>query len=77
MFVMGNIAFALPVQGGIGPWHLMVISTMMFYGMEETHAAAFALVAHTLMTLINALFAIYALIFSGTKSLKQNEITIK
>jgi conserved hypothetical protein len=72
MFVMGNIAFALPVQGGIGPWHFMVISTMIFYGIEPTHAAAFALVAHTLMTLINALLAIYALIFSGTKDVKTN-----
>lgn len=77
MFVMGNIAFALPVQGGIGPWHLMVISTMMFYGIEETHAAAFALVAHTLMTLINAIFAIYALVFSGSRNQKQNETQIK
>ncbi len=73
IFVMGNIAFALPVQGGIGPWHLMVISTLMFYGLDEMHAAAFALVAHTLITILNAISGIYAVVISGTHDLKNKE----
>lgn len=50
-FAMGSIAVAVPVQGGIGPWHFMVIATLVCFGVDENDAAAFALVVHTLQTL--------------------------
>lgn len=65
-FVMGTIAFSIPVQGGIGPWHFMVISTLIFYGVGQTEAAAFALVVHTLQTIINAIVGVYAFWITGT-----------
>lgn len=50
-FAMGSIAVAVPVQGGIGPWHFMVIATLVCFGVNENEAAAFALVVHTVQTI--------------------------
>jgi len=63
-FTMGSIGVAIPVQGGIGPWHFMVIATLVLFGVKETDAAAFALVVHTTQTIwtgICGLFSIAAL----------------
>lgn len=63
-FAMGSIAVAVPVQGGIGPWHFMVIATLVCFGVVETDAAAFALVVHMVQTLwqgLTGLFSIVAL----------------
>lgn len=49
-FTMSSIGVAVPVQGGIGPWHFMVIATLVCFGVRETDAAAFALVVHTVQT---------------------------
>ncbi len=46
VFVMGSLGMVAPVQGGIGPWHFMAITTLMFYGVSEPQAAAFALLVH-------------------------------
>ncbi|GAD06114.1 putative dolichol-P-glucose synthetase [Porphyromonas crevioricanis JCM 15906] len=50
-FTMGSIAMAVPVQGGIGAWHFMVINTLTSYGIAKVDAATFALVVHTIQTL--------------------------
>ena len=49
-FTMSSVGVADPVQGGIGPWHFMVISTLVCFGVNENDAAAFALVVHTVQT---------------------------
>lgn len=49
-FTMSSIGVAVPVQGGIGPWHFMVIATLVCFGVKESDAAAFALVVHTVQT---------------------------
>lgn len=61
-FVMSSIAVAVPIQGGIGPWHFMVISTLMVFGVNENDAAAFALVVHTIQTIWTALCGLFAII---------------
>lgn len=50
-FTMSSIAVAVPVQGAIGPWHFMVIATLVCFGVAENDAAAFALIVHTVQTL--------------------------
>lgn len=61
-FTMSSIAVAVPIQGGIGPWHFMVISTLMIFGVNENDAAAFALVVHTIQTIWTALCGLFAII---------------
>lgn len=59
LFVMGSLSMGIPVQGGVGPWHLAVIATLSIYGIEENVAGAFALVAHGSQMLLIILLGIY------------------
>jgi uncharacterized protein (TIRG00374 family) len=61
-FLMGGLAMLAPVQGGIGPWHFMVIHTLAIYGVHEDIGAIFALIAHTATNLIYLVFGTFALI---------------
>ena len=51
-FGMSSIAVAVPVQGGIGPWHAMIIAVLMGFGISNTDAGAFAFCVHTVQQLI-------------------------
>ncbi|MFC2137269.1 lysylphosphatidylglycerol synthase transmembrane domain-containing protein [Bacteroidota bacterium] len=44
--VMGALAMTAPVQGGIGPWHFMIIEALFIYGIDKADGEIFALVAH-------------------------------
>lgn len=63
-FAMSSIGVAVPVQGGIGVWHFMVISTLVAFGVDSNDAGAFAMVVfavQTLWVIIVGLFGIVAL----------------
>ncbi len=63
-FAMSSIGVAVPVQGGIGVWHFMVMSTLVAFGVEKSDAGAFALVVFTVQTIwvaLTGLFGIMAL----------------
>ncbi len=62
LFVMGSIGMAVPVQGGIGPWHAAVIYGLMFYGIGREEAGAFALIAHGSQMLVMILLGVYTTI---------------
>lgn len=51
-FGMSSVAMGIPVQGGIGPWHAMVIAVLMGFGVSSTDAGAFALCVHTIQAII-------------------------
>ncbi|WP_080902676.1 lysylphosphatidylglycerol synthase transmembrane domain-containing protein [Parabacteroides sp. Marseille-P3160] len=61
-FTMSSIAVAVPVQGGIGPWHFMVIATLVCFGVNRTDAAAFALIVWTIQTVWIALVGTAAIV---------------
>ena len=64
VFVMGSIGMVAPVQGGIGPWHFLVITTLLFFGVSDPQAAAFALLVHgslNAMIVLTGLFSLLAL----------------
>ncbi len=42
VFAMSNVGVAVPVQGGIGAWHFMVISSLVILGVSYEQASAFA-----------------------------------
>ncbi|MGD2034420.1 MAG: lysylphosphatidylglycerol synthase transmembrane domain-containing protein [Bacteroidales bacterium] len=52
VFLMGGLAMLAPIQGGIGPWHYMVVQTLILYGIEKKTGLIFALIAHTCTNLI-------------------------
>lgn len=82
-FIMSSIGVAVPVQGGIGVWHFMVISTLVSFGVSETDAGAFALVVYTIQTIwiiITGLVGVFGLPIvnrknAGSENPKEVEIT--
>jgi len=61
-FTMSSIGVAVPVQGGIGPWHFMVIATLVCFGVNENDAAAFALVVHMVQTVWTGLCGLFGIV---------------
>ena len=74
LFVLGSIGMAVPVQGGIGPWHAAVIFGLMFYGIGREEAGAFALVAHGAQMIVTILLGIYATIAILAERKRDNHI---
>ncbi len=74
VFLMGGLAMIAPIQGGIGPWHYMVVQTLMLYGIERDTGLIFALIAHSCTNLIYILIggiAVIILIFRyGSASIR-------
>jgi uncharacterized protein (TIRG00374 family) len=70
-FGMSSIAMAVPVQGGVGAWHVMVIAVLMGFGVSDVNATAFAFCVHTvqaiIFTVISGLFGIVALSVANRK----------
>ena len=72
-FVMSSIGVAVPVQGGIGVWHFMVMTTLVAFGVGKSDAGAFALVVFTVQNAwvaLVGLFGIAALPVINKNSLK-------
>lgn len=61
-FTMSSIGVGVPIQGGIGPWHFMVIATLVIYGVNENDAAAFALVVHATQSIWTALCGLFGIV---------------
>lgn len=65
-FVLGSYGMVAPVQGGIGAWHFMIISTLLLYIPNtpemENLAKAFALLTHGIMTSVYIVFGILCVI---------------
>lgn len=76
MFAMGSLAYALPVQGAIGPWHFAIIMTMMFYGIDKESAGVFALIAHAIPNLVIVVCAIYASIWFSWKRKSNHSVEL-
>ena len=51
IFAAISLAIIIPTPNGAGPWHFVVISMMMLYGVSQTDASSFALIVHTFQTL--------------------------
>lgn len=70
VFVMGSLAQILPIQGGLGAWQIMVIFALMLYGISESDAGIFSVVAWTLEQLFVLVMGLYALVYVAIKKQK-------
>lgn len=59
MFAAGTFAVIVPTPNGAGPWHFAVITMMMLYGVSASDAAVFALIVHSVQTLLVVVLGIY------------------
>ncbi|MBQ5840284.1 MAG: flippase-like domain-containing protein, partial [Bacteroidaceae bacterium] len=60
-FVVGCFAVLVPTPNGAGPWHFVVKTVLVLYGVQDQDAAVFALIVHTLQTLLTVVLGLYAL----------------
>ncbi len=59
-FVVGTFAVLVPTPNGAGPWHFAVKTVLMLYGVAGAEGALFALVVHSVQTLLVAVLGLYA-----------------
>jgi glycosyltransferase 2 family protein len=52
VLVAGSYGMIAPAPNGMGAWHFMTIQTMMIFGVLEGDAKLFALVVHSLQTIM-------------------------
>ena len=62
IFSLITISSILPVQGNIGPWHFVVIQSLIFFGVAADPAASFALIVHTTQTATTTLAGLLAIL---------------
>lgn len=68
-FVVGTFAVLVPTPNGAGPWHFAVKTVLMLYGVPGDEGALFALIVHSVQTLLVAFLGIYAVVaLAATKS---------
>ncbi len=60
VFCVGTFAVLVPTPNGAGPWHFAVKTMLVIYGVAEAPAVMFALVVHTVQTLLVAVLGIAA-----------------
>lgn len=62
-FGMSSVSMAIPVQGGIGPWHAMVMAVLIGFGISSSDAGAFALTVHTIQQMVfTGLYGLFGVI---------------
>lgn len=76
IFLMGSFGMLMPVQGGIGPWHFMVMESLFLYGISKTDGQIFALIAHTSTSLIYLLFGGIAFLIFPLVNIKSKETAV-
>jgi uncharacterized protein (TIRG00374 family) len=52
VFALSSISMTIPVQGGIGAWHFVVIAAFAGFGLSRIDAGAFAFCVHTIQAII-------------------------
>ena len=68
VLTFGAFGMAAPVAGGIGPFHVLVQSTLLVYGISKEAGIAYALVVHGAQTLLMAVMGGISFVFSMMKS---------
>lgn len=59
-FIVGSISVVVPTPNGAGPWHFAVKTILILYGLTDTDAITFALIVHTVHTVLVPLLGIYS-----------------
>lgn len=60
-FAFSSMSAIVPVQGGIGAWHFLVISTFSLWNISDIDSKSFALIVHSMQTLSISLVGLIAI----------------
>jgi uncharacterized protein (TIRG00374 family) len=62
-FGISCISVTIPIQGGIGPWHFLIIAVLVGFGLNSDDAGAFAFCVHTIQAIIfTGLFGLFGIL---------------
>ena len=62
-FGISSITATIPIQGGLGAWHFIMIAVFAGFGLNSIDAGAFALCVHTIQALIfTGLFGLFGIL---------------
>lgn len=70
-FCVGTVAVIVPTPNGAGPWHFAVKTILVIYGLTASEAVIYALIVHSVQTLLLIVLGIYALVmlcFQGKRT---------
>lgn len=78
IFVVGAMGMVVPVQGGIGSFHLAVSMGLMLLGIDKTTALSFAFIVHSTQTVLALVTGPVALvqISMGKKTAKPKQASV-
>ena len=62
LLVAGGVGMSAPVQGGIGPYHLLVSQGLVLYGLSREEGLTFATMLHSLQLVLIIVFGIVSLL---------------
>lgn len=62
VFVAGSFGMMAPAPNGMGAWHFMIIQSLILLGVMQVNAAAFALIVHSLQTILIIIMGVVAFI---------------
>jgi glycosyltransferase 2 family protein len=62
LLVAGGLGMSAPVQGGIGPYHLLVSQGLILYGLSREEGLTFATMLHSLQLVLIIVFGIVSLL---------------
>lgn len=62
VFSMSNLGVAVPVQGGLGAWHFMVITSLVILGVTYEEASAFAGAVFTIQSVWIILCGVFGIL---------------
>lgn len=62
LLVAGGLGMSAPVQGGIGPYHLLVSQGLVLYGLSREVGLTFATMLHSLQLVLVIVFGIVSLL---------------
>jgi uncharacterized protein (TIRG00374 family) len=62
IFVAGSFGMVAPAPNGMGAWHFMTIQSMIIFGVVEADAKVFALVVHSLQTIMLVVMGLISVI---------------
>ncbi len=75
-FIVGSMAVIVPTPNGAGPWHFAVKTMLILYGVADENALYFALIVHTVQTMMLIVLGIYgwaALSFTKRITIKDTQ----
>ncbi len=81
IMIIAGIGLSLPIQGGIGVYHILVASALMIYGIPKTNGVAYATLSHesqALLIILLGAFSFIMLMIQNKKSKQkytQNELS--